>query len=75
MKRIYCGELSVKQKGEKVRLRGWVYRRRDHGGLIFIDLRDITGIVQVVFSTDISSDAHLIAGDIRQEFVIEVREG
>lgn len=72
MKRIYCGELSVAQKGEKVRLRGWVYRRRDHGGLIFIDLRDITGIVQVVFSTDISGDAHLMAGDIRQEYVIEV---
>ena len=58
--------------GETLRLSGWVFRRRDHGGLIFADLRDVTGIVQVVFSPDISTDAHEKAGDIKQEYVISV---
>jgi aspartyl-tRNA synthetase len=53
-------------------LSGWVFRRRDHGGLIFIDLRDVTGIVQVVFSPEISPDAHTRAGDLKQEFVISI---
>ncbi|MDD3847100.1 MAG: aspartate--tRNA ligase, partial [Syntrophorhabdaceae bacterium] len=54
-----------------VTLAGWVYRRRDHGGLIFADLRDVTGIVQVVFSPEISQEAHERAGDIRSEYVLK----
>ena len=55
-----------------VRLAGWVFRRRDHGGLIFVDLRDVTGIVQIVFSPEIAPDAHASAHDIKQEYVIRV---
>jgi len=55
-----------------VTLSGWVFRRRDHGGLIFADLRDVSGLVQIVFSPEISKDAHERAGDIRSEYVIKV---
>jgi len=58
--------------GEKVTLAGWVDRRRDHGGLIFIDLRDRDGLVQVVFNPDISKSSHEIASDMRSEYVIQV---
>jgi len=67
-----CGAVSRDDIGSTLTLSGWVFRRRDHGGLIFIDLRDVTGIVQVVFSPEISSDAHEKAGDIKQEFVITI---
>jgi aspartyl-tRNA synthetase len=68
----YCGLVSKDDVGKTLNLSGWVFRRRDHGGLIFVDLRDVTGIVQVVFSPDISTDAHEKAGDIKQEYVISV---
>jgi aspartyl-tRNA synthetase len=55
-----------------VELAGWVYRRRDHGGLIFLDLRDISGIVQVVFSPEIAPVAHREAHEIKQEYVVRV---
>jgi aspartyl-tRNA synthetase len=55
-----------------VTLAGWVFRRRDHGGLVFADLRDVTGIVQIVFSPEISKEAHERAGDIRSEYVLKV---
>jgi aspartyl-tRNA synthetase len=55
-----------------VELAGWVYRRRDHGGLIFLDLRDISGIVQVVFSPEIAPVAHREAHEIKQEYVVHV---
>lgn len=64
-------ELSEALQGEKVVLKGWVQRRRDLGGLIFIDLRDRTGITQVVFSPDVA-EAHALADKVRSEFVIEV---
>jgi aspartyl-tRNA synthetase len=68
----YCGKVSRDDIGKVIDLAGWVFRRRDHGGLIFADLRDITGIVQVVFSPEISQEAHERAGDIKQEYVLKV---
>ena len=67
-----CGEIRETDKGSVVTLAGWVFRRRDHGGLIFIDLRDRSGICQVVFSPEVSSDAHEAAHDLRAEYVISV---
>jgi len=67
-----CGELRGSDIGSNMRLAGWVFRRRDHGGLIFIDLRDRSGLVQVVFSPDVSGEAHRLAHDLRGEFVIAV---
>ena len=72
MRDTYCGLVSKEDIGKTLHLSGWVFRRRDHGGLIFIDLRDVTGIVQVVFSPGISADAHQKAGDIKQEYVISI---
>ena len=65
-----CGELRKKHVGDKVTLAGWVDRRRDHGGLIFIDLRDKEGIVQVVFNPEISKPCHDIANQMRSEYVV-----
>ena len=67
-----CGLVKNEDIGKTLNLSGWVFRRRDHGGLIFADLRDVTGIVQVVFSPEISAEAHEKAGDIKQEYVIRV---
>ena len=67
-----CGGLNKKNIGTKVTLAGWVDRRRDHGKLIFIDLRDRAGIIQVVFNPEISKEAHKIASEIRSEYVIKV---
>jgi len=67
-----CGELNKKHVGDKVTLAGWVDRRRDHGGLIFIDLRDREGIVQVVFNPEISKPCHEIASEMRNEYVVRV---
>jgi len=68
----YCGLVSKDDMGKVIRLCGWVFRRRDHGGVIFIDLKDISGIVQVVFSPAISPSAHEQAGELRQEYVISI---
>jgi len=67
-----CGELSRKGVGSEVTLAGWVDRRRDHGGLIFIDLRDREGIVQVVFNPETSAACHKIASEMRSEYVVRV---
>jgi aspartyl-tRNA synthetase len=68
----FCGEVPEAAIGEKVTLKGWVQKRRDLGGLIFIDLRDRTGIVQVVFHPDVSSEALKLAEKIRSEYVLDV---
>jgi len=68
-----CGELTVADEGSEVSLSGWVDRRRDHGQLVFIDLRDREGITQVVFNPERDSEAHGLAKDVRSEFVIGVR--
>ena len=67
-----CGELTRKDVGRQVTLMGWVHTRRDHGGLIFVDLRDRGGITQIVFNPEVSAAAHAAAGDIRSEFVLSV---
>ena len=67
-----CGLLSEAQTGEKVVLKGWVQRRRDLGGLIFIDLRDREGIVQIVVNPETAPKALAIAETVRSEFVLEV---
>lgn len=68
----YCGDLDQKDTGREVILLGWVQRRRDLGGLIFIELRDRQGIVQVVFNPEISKEAHSKAQLLRNEFVVGV---
>jgi len=70
---LYCGEVSPERVGETVAVAGWVARRRDHGGLIFIDLRDHTGIVQLVINPDRAAEAAETAHDIRSEFVVHAR--
>ncbi len=67
-----CGDLTIKDVGHTVTLMGWVHTRRDHGGLIFVDLRDRGGITQVVFNPELASEAHRIAGDVRSEYVLAV---
>ncbi len=69
----YCGSLRAGHAGEDVVLMGWVHRRRDLGGLIFIDLRDREGIVQIVFDPEKKSQAHALAHDIRSEFVVAIK--
>lgn len=67
-----CGKVSAQHLSATIYLCGWVHRRRDHGGLIFIDLRDRTGLMQVVFNTDFSAQAHTAAHALRSEYVIAV---
>ena len=71
-KTIDCGELRGDHEGQEVTLAGWVDRRRDHGNLIFIDLRDRSGIVQAVFNPDLHPEPHGLAGQVRSEWVVQV---
>ncbi|MDI3501544.1 MAG: aspartyl-tRNA synthetase [Thermoanaerobacter sp.] len=67
-----CGELTVEDVDKYVVVMGWVQRRRDHGGLVFIDLRDRTGIVQVVFNNEVSSEAFEKVQSVRSEYVLAI---
>ncbi|MFP6626859.1 MAG: aspartate--tRNA ligase [Deltaproteobacteria bacterium] len=73
MKRsCYCTEVGEEDVGKRLVLQGWVNTRRDHGGVIFVDLRDRSGTVQVVFNPDNSKTAHTTAAELRNEYVVEV---
>jgi aspartyl-tRNA synthetase len=68
----HCGSLGAGDAGRRVELYGWVARRRDHGGLIFLDLRDRWGVVQVVFNPELAPLAHEHASELRAEYVVRV---
>jgi aspartyl-tRNA synthetase len=72
MRSHVCGSLTAKHVGEEVTLAGWVGKRRDHGGLVFIDVRDRTGIVQCTFDPDASGAAFVVAEQVRPEWVVKL---
>ena len=72
MRTHYCGHLRASSIGETVTLFGWVDRRRDHGGVIFVDLRDRTGVVQIVSDPERTPASFDIANDLRNEYVIRI---
>ena len=72
LKSISCGSLKAEHAGQTATLAGWVHRRRDHGSLIFIDIRDRDGLTQIVFNPEIAPDAHRTAERFRNEWVIQV---
>jgi aspartyl-tRNA synthetase len=67
-----CGEVRAEHEGDEVALCGWVHSRRDHGGVTFIDLRDTSGLVQIVFNPDTSKRAHDTAQDLRSEYCVRI---
>ena len=67
-----CGELRAAQAGQKVTLCGWVHRRRDHGGVVFLDLRDRYGLIQVTINPNLSKEKLNIVADIRFEWVLQI---
>jgi aspartyl-tRNA synthetase len=72
MRTHYCGELRKEHIGETVTFYGWVDRRRDHGGVIFLDLRDRSGIVQIVSDPQRTPDSYEQANAIRNEYVVKI---
>jgi len=68
----YCGKLKAEDAGKEVILMGWVQKRRDHGGLIFVDLRDRTGLVQITFNPEVNKEAHQKADTVRSEYVLAI---
>jgi aspartyl-tRNA synthetase len=68
----WCGDPRAGDVGREIRVAGWVHRRRDHGGLVFIDLRDRTGLFQIVFHPESAPEAHALAGELRPEDVVSV---
>ncbi|WP_151735973.1 aspartate--tRNA ligase [Paenibacillus tengchongensis] len=72
MSRSHCGQLTLEHIGQTVTLNGWVQTRRDLGGVLFIDLRDRTGLVQIVFNPDYSGEALQVADKVRSEYVLSV---
>jgi len=68
---LRCGEPRLDQVGGRLRLAGWVARRRDHGGLVFVDLRDATGVTQLVVNPEHATEAAAVAHDLRNEFVVQ----
>jgi aspartyl-tRNA synthetase len=72
MRSHYCGQVNAEYIGKTVNLCGWVDRRRDHGGVIFLDLRDRTGVVQIVSDPERTPDSYEIAGEVRSEYVVRV---
>ncbi|MEC9285644.1 MAG: aspartate--tRNA ligase [Pseudomonadota bacterium] len=72
MRTHYCGELNSSSIGEEVELTGWVHKRRDHGGVIFLDIRDRSGVAQVVYDPD-TEDSFAVADMVRNEFVLHAR--
>jgi aspartyl-tRNA synthetase len=73
MRTHYCGQVQAEHIGKTVTIYGWIDRNRDHGGVIFLDLRDRTGIVQVVSDPERTPDSYAIAPDMRNEYVVCVR--
>jgi aspartyl-tRNA synthetase len=69
----WAGQITAEREGDEVRVAGWVHRRRDHGGLIFIDLRDRSGIVQLTLHPDQAPEAHAAGHDLRSEHVVSAR--
>jgi aspartyl-tRNA synthetase len=72
LSRVTCGALRAGHVGQSVTLHGWVNRRRDLGGLIFIDLRDRYGLTQIVFNPELAPEPHSVASDVRNEYVLSV---
>ena len=69
--RTYCGTPTTDDTGSEITVYGWVDRRRDHGGLIFLDIRDVSGVVQVVLNPDTASEAHEAMRAVRLEYVVQ----
>ena len=72
MRSLYCGDVTADNLDQEVTLCGWVHRRRDHGGVIFVDLRDHKGLLQVVFDPD-TEETFATAERVRNEYVLQVR--
>ena len=73
LKSANCGDLREQHVGSQVTLAGWISRRRDHGGIIFVNLRDRSGVVQVVFNPELAPQSHQVAAQLRAEWVVQVK--